>query len=56
MFCLGYHVGLGLEYKLAGNTALVGGVRWTSGLIDVTDNDRANVKINALSIHLGVLF
>jgi opacity protein-like surface antigen len=56
IFCLGYHVGLGLEYKLAGNTALLGGVRWTSGLIDVTDNDRANVKINALSIHLGVLF
>ena len=56
MFCLGYHVGLGLEYKLAGSTALVGGVRWNSGLIDVTDNDRANVKINALSIHLGVLF
>ena len=56
MFCLGYHVGLGLEYKLAGNPALLGGVRWTSGLIDVTDNDRANVKINALSVHLGVLF
>lgn len=56
IFCLGYHVGLGLEYKLAGSTALLGGIRWTSGLIDVTGNDRANVKINALSIHLGVLF
>ena len=56
IFCLGYHIGLGMEYKLAGNTALIGGVRWTSGLIDVTDNDRANVKINGLAIHLGVLF
>ena len=56
LFCLGYHVGLGIEYKLAGNTALLGGVRWTSGLTDVTDNDRANVKLNSLSIHLGVLF
>lgn len=56
IFCLGYHVGAGMEYKLAGNTALVGGVRWNAGLIDVTDNDRANIRLNALSIHLGVLF
>lgn len=56
IFYLGYHVGLGVEYKLAGNTALIGGLRWASGLTDVTDNDRSNVKLNALAIHLGVLF
>lgn len=56
LFCLGYHAGLGVEYKLGGSTALIGGVRWTSGLTDVTDNDRANVKLNAISIHLGILF
>jgi hypothetical protein len=56
VFCLGYHVGIGAEYKLGGSTAIIGGVRWTSGLTDVTDNDRANVKLNALSIHLGMLF
>jgi hypothetical protein len=55
-FCLGYHVGIGAEYKLGGSTALVGGLRWSSGLTDVTGNDRANVKLNAISIHLGVLF
>jgi hypothetical protein len=55
-FYLGYHVGLGVEYKLGGSTALIGGVRWSSGFTDVTDNDRANVTLNALSIHLGVLF
>jgi len=55
-FFLGYHVGLGVEYKLGGSTALIGGVRWSSGFTDVTDNDRANVTLNALSIHLGVLF
>lgn len=56
LFNLGYHVGVGVEYKLGGSTALIGGVRWTGGLTDVTDNDRANVKTNALSIHLGILF
>ena len=56
LFCLGYHAGLGVEYKLGGSTALVGGLRWSAGLTDVTDNDRANVKTNALTIHIGVLF
>ena len=55
-FYLGYHVGLGVEYKLGGSTALIGGVRWSSGFTDVTDNDRANLILNALSIHLGILF
>ena len=55
-FYLGYHVGLGIEYNLGGSTSLIGGVRWTSGFTDVTDNDRANVTLNALSIHLGILF
>ncbi|MCK4879450.1 MAG: PorT family protein [Bacteroidales bacterium] len=56
LFCLGYHAGLGIEYKLGGSTAVIGGIRWTSGLTDVTDNDRANVKLNAISIHMGILF
>ena len=55
-FYLGYHVGIGVEYKLGGSTALIGGLRWSSGFTDVTDNDRANVTLNALSIRLGVLF
>ena len=56
LFCLGYHVGIGVEYKLGGSTAVIGGLRWSSGLTDVTDNDRANVSLNAISINLGVLF
>ncbi len=56
LFCLGYHAGVGVEYKLGGSTAAIGGIRWSSGLTDVTDNDNANVKINAISIHLGILF
>jgi hypothetical protein len=56
LFCLGYHAGLGVEYNLGGSTSLIGGIRWTSGLTDVTDNDRADIKLNALSVHLGILF
>ncbi|MDF1575294.1 MAG: porin family protein [Bacteroidales bacterium] len=56
LFHLAYHAGLGVEYKLGGSTAFLGGIRWTSGLTDVTKNDRANVKINTVSIHLGILF
>jgi hypothetical protein len=56
LFSLGYHAGLGVEYQLGGNTALIGGLRWSAGLTDVTDNDRANVKTNVVTIHIGVLF
>ena len=56
IFNLGYHVGAGFEYRLGGNTAAIGGVRWTSGFIDVTDDDDAKLSVNAISIHLGVLF
>lgn len=55
-FCLGYHVGAGVEYRLGGNTAFIGGIRWTSGLTNVTENDGANLNTNAISIHLGILF
>ncbi len=55
-FCLAYHVGAGLEYRLGGNTALIGGLRWTSGLTNVTENDGVNISLRAVSIHLGILF
>lgn len=55
-FCLGYHAGLGVEYQLGGHTALIGGLRWSAGLTDITNNDQANVKTQAISIHLGILF
>ncbi len=56
LFNLGYHAGIGVEYRLGGSTAAIGGIRWSSGLTDVTDNDKATITLNALSIHLGILF
>lgn len=57
-FNLGYFTGAGVEYRLGGNTALIAGLRWNQGMIDVTENesDNANIKFNAVSLHLGVLF
>ncbi len=56
LFNLGYHVEIGAEYRLGGNTAAVGGVRWTSGLTNVTKNDGASITVNAISVHLGIIF
>jgi len=56
VFNLGYHAGIGVEYRLGGSTAAIGGLRWTSGLTDVTNNDGANITTKSISIHLGILF
>ncbi len=56
LFNLGYHAGIGVEYRLGGSTAAIGGIRWSSGLTDVTENDNAKITLNAISIHLGILF
>lgn len=56
LFNLGYHAGAGVEYRLGGSTSVIGGIRWSSGLTDVTGSDLAKVTTRALSIHLGILF
>lgn len=58
LFNLGYHVGAGIEYRLGGNTSAIGGVRWTSGLTNVSESkqDGTNISMNSISIHLGILF
>lgn len=56
VFNLGYHAGIGVEYRLGGSTALTGGIRWTSGLTDVSSEDDANILTKSISIHLGILF
>jgi hypothetical protein len=55
-FHLGYHVGAGAEYRLGGSTSAIGGIRWSSGFGNVTKNDGSTITLNAISIHLGILF
>ncbi|MEN8203981.1 MAG: porin family protein [Bacteroidota bacterium] len=56
IFNLGYHAGIGVEYRLGGSTALIGGIRWTSGLTDISSQDDSNITTKSISIHLGILF
>lgn len=56
IFNFGYHLGAGVEYRLGGNTAAVAGIRWSSGLTDVTEIDFPRLTSNVISINLGVLF
>ncbi len=56
IFNLGYHAGLGVEYRLGGTTALFGGLRWNAGLTDMTGNDDANITHRAISVNLGIIF
>jgi opacity protein-like surface antigen len=56
IFNFGYHLGAGVKYRLGGNTSAMAGIRWSSGLTDVTSNDIARLTTNAISINLGILF
>ncbi|MFZ5941814.1 MAG: porin family protein [Bacteroidota bacterium] len=55
-FNLGYFIAGGIEYRLAGNTALRAGLRWSSTLTDLTAFDDANIKLNGMALDIGILF
>lgn len=56
LFNLNYYAGANAEYRLGGNTMIIGGVRWSAGFTDITDNDRASIKLNSIALHIGILF
>lgn len=56
VYSLNYFVSVGLEYRLAGNTAFMAGLKWSAGFNDVTENDLANNNLNSVGLHLGILF
>lgn len=56
LFNLNYYVGANVQYRLGGNTALIGGVKWSSGFTDVTKHDKANITVRNIALHIGVLF
>jgi hypothetical protein len=55
-FNMNYFAEAGIEYRLGGNTALIAGLKWSSGFTDVSSNDLANNNINSVGLHLGILF
>jgi len=55
-FNFSYFLEAGIEYRLAGNTAVAAGIKWSSGFTDITKNDFANNNLTATGLHLGIIF
>jgi hypothetical protein len=57
LFNMGYHIGAGVQYSIGGNTAIIMGVTFTNGFLDVTNNnDKPRITTSSLAIRLGLLF
>lgn len=56
LFNLGYYIGAGAEYSIGGNAAIVVGLTYTNGFVDITDGEDSKVTLSNIAIRLGVLF
>jgi hypothetical protein len=56
LFNMNYFIELGLEYSLGGNTALIGGLGYYSGFMDVTNSSSEKLTTKSFAIILGVVF
>lgn len=55
-FTMSYFIAAGIEYSLGGNTALLAGVYWTSGIWDVTKNPEYRAHVSSIGLRTGVKF
>ncbi len=55
-FMMSYFIGAGLEYSLGGNTALIGGIYFTSGILDVMKTEDYRAHVGSISLRVGVKF
>ncbi|OFX87802.1 MAG: hypothetical protein A2W99_15915 [Bacteroidetes bacterium GWF2_33_16] len=56
LFNLGYYIGAGIEYSIGGNTAIVLGLTYTNGFVDITTDSNNKVTNSNIAIRIGVLF
>ena len=56
LFNLGYFIGAGVEYSIGGNAALVLGLTYTNGFVDITDGNDGKVTLGNFAIRIGILF
>jgi len=56
MFNINYFVEAGVEYSLGGNTAIVGGLGYYPGFMDVTNRSADKIYTYSLALVLGILF
>jgi hypothetical protein len=59
LFYMAYHIGVGVEYKIIGNTKLMTGITYMNGFTDVTSNygnSAEKTKMHCFELRIGVLF
>jgi len=56
LFNMNYFINLGVQYSLGGSAAIIGGLGYSSGFVDVTSRAADAININTFTIKLGVLF
>lgn len=56
LFNMNYFIEGGLEYSLGGSTAIVAGIGYNAGFIDVTSRAADKITTNSLSLVIGILF
>jgi opacity protein-like surface antigen len=56
LFNLGYYIGAGVEYSIGGNSAIVLGLTYTNGFVDITKDTDNKVTNSNIAIRIGILF
>ncbi len=56
LFNINYFVEAGIEYSLGGNTAIVGGLGYYPGFMDVTNRSADKIFTYSMALVLGILF
>ncbi len=56
LFNLGYYIGLGTEYSIGGNTAIVLGITYNNGFVDITTDSNNKVTNSNFAVRIGILF
>lgn len=55
-FNLAYYFGGGIKYSLGGNTAIIFGVNFSNGLLDVTKERKDKIVPMSFTFHIGMQF
>ena len=56
LFNMNYFIEAGIEYSLGGNTALIAGLGYYSGFMDVTKSSDDKITTGSVGLVIGVLF
>lgn len=56
LFNMNYFIEGGLEYSLGGSTAIVAGIGYNSGFLDVTSRAADKINTHSFSLVVGILF